>query len=340
LVSPPAEHGLALGHTLNAVRLEITPSLGTTVELKTTLSSQSLQTNVSVSLSETSLVRTGLHVSLGTFVLSQPLLTLNTDVTAGSDAPASGGVGAGVGGQTPVGIVGSVGNGNSGGVVIGINPTPAPVLQLSTVPGQPAVKVALPFVSSPVVLAQATNPNAATAVAITATENASANLVGRAQPAFLLQPVSTGAASSMIPAVLGQPDVTSQAPSGGRLPRPDVDFAEGGADEPEQLNEPDFELPPAPQGRDRPDPDAALFELGLAGASPEAGFVPGLSDDAGEDEAAPLIQAGLGGDGNLSSWLLFAVAVSGLAVARLAAPQPRRRRGQFLHLLADESSIS
>jgi len=342
LLSPSADHGLALGHSHSAARLEITPSLGTNVEVKTTLLSLSLTSNLNVSFSETSLVSTGLNASLGTSVLSQPLLTLKTDLTVGSDAPASGGVGIGigVGGQTPGGAGVTGGNGGVGVVVV-INPTPALVQQLSSASSQPAVRPTLPVVPSQAAPVQAVNANAATAEALTATDNASANLLGRAQPAFLLQPVSTGAASaSLIPAGLAPPaHVTGQAPSGGRLPKPDAGFAEGGSDEPEQLNEPDFELPPAPQRQDRPSDDEAILELGLAGALPEAGFVPGLADDGREDEAAPL-QAGLGGEGDLSSWLLFAVAVSGLAVARLAAPPPRRRRGQDLLLLADESSLS
>jgi hypothetical protein len=338
LLSPPAEHGLALGHSFQAARLESTPSPGASVELKTPLLSQSLQTNLTVTLSETSLVSTGLHVSLGTFVLSQPLLTLKTDVTVGSDAPTSGGVGVSVGvsGQTPVGTVDTGG----GGIVAVINPTPAPVQQLPSVTSQPAFHQTLPFVSSQAALVQAVNPNAATAAALTATDNASANLLGRAQPAFLLQPVSTGAASSsLIPAGLAPPEVSGQAPSGGRLAKPDAGFSEGGGDELDQLGEPDLELPPAPQRQDVPDVDAApaILELSLAGAAPAAGFVPGFSDDGGKDEAAPLLQAGLGDVSDLSSWLVFAVAVSGLAVARLAAPQPRRRRGQDLFLLADES---
>jgi hypothetical protein len=348
LLSPP-EHGLALGQPLSAVRLELSPSLGANVELKTSLLSLDLKTNLNVSVSESvseiSLGR-GLQLSITTFIISEPLLTLNTDASLVSDVRSSGGgvgVGVGAGGQTPggtgtVGVGGTVGIGGSGLV---INPTPAPVQQPASAPTQHAATPALQvFVSLPAI--QTVNTNAATAVALSVTANTSANLIGRAQPAFLSQTVPTGAADALlVQATLARTDVSRQPLSVGRLPKPDVSFAEGGADDPDRLDQPDFELPVVPPLKIAPNMgvDPALLELGLAGAAPEVAFVPGLSgDDNGEGEPAPLL-AGLGGEGNLSSWLLFALAVSGLAVARLAAPQPRRRSEQDSLVLRDESSL-
>jgi len=337
LLSSPAEHGLALGHSVahsaHASRLDSAPSIGTNVEVKTPALLVVLRVDLSLSPpSETALGGSRAGANFGASLLLEPLFTVKAEVTAGSDSSPSDGVSAGV--------TSGESGGTAGTVAVAISTSQARAQQPTPVSTVPASTPALPVVLAQAGTSQGGNPNAATAVAISAVDNSSGNLIGRAQPAFLLQTNSTGAAdASVIQTTLGRPELSGQGPAGGRLPKPDAGFAEGGAGEAERLDEPDAESVPMPQRQDNAEGGVAIPDLALAGASPEAAFAPSFERGDGE-EADPLIQAGLFGEGDLPSWLIFAVAVSGLAVAGLAAPQPRRRRGTESLLLADESSIS
>jgi hypothetical protein len=113
-------------------------------------------------------------------------------------------------------------------------------------------------------------------------------------------------------------------------PRQTLDFAVGGGDVPDDAVPEQMQQPPmaAPRGDDT-DP----AKLGLEATPPELGVNGNQADDADGEEGARLM-AGFVGEGGLPSWLVFVIAVSALAVSRLAVPLPRRRPVHLL--LADD----
>jgi len=111
------------------------------------------------------------------------------------------------------------------------------------------------------------------------------------------------------------------------------DFAPGGGDVPEDAPLEQLVQPPTVE------PQAEAVDpakLGLEAVPPELGINGNQADDnADGEEGELLVTAGFAGEGGLPSWLIFVVAVSALAVARLATPLPRRRYYDHL-LLADD----
>jgi hypothetical protein len=211
----------------------------------------------------------------------------------------------------------------------------------------PAEPAATPNSSAPQVLTGAT-PNAAATTAAAARLLLPVNLAAANQAAATSSSLSQSPATPFLflsptsPVAPGQSrEISVAVPRANVLQEADLgrpqkqtfDFAVGGGDTPEEDAREQLLIRPMvePRGNDPEFADPAM--LNLEAASPELG-VGGRADATEGEEDGALVLAGFVGEGGLPSWLIFALAVSSLALARLAVPMPRRR--YYDHLLLAE----
>jgi hypothetical protein len=231
---------------------------------------------------------------------------------------------------------------------IAVTPPSAPIIPREVIPS--LAPASDPQQAALAVAAVAPVQTASSSLAISAITNAPQQQLAFLLPISLASSLQQQQADQAVPA---RGDVVSvvQSPIGGRQQQPAATFAVGGSGD---LEEEQLELLPPPQREpdnvaDRAGEDVAEVpllqpaELAALEAVMGADFAPnnpGAGKGAAEEEAGPLLLAGLVGEGELPSWLVFAVAVSSLAVARFAATQQQRRQWREESPLSVDEIIS
>jgi len=297
------EGGIASAHTNLGAKLASSPALLPAVAVGS-------DTDLSV-LGKSGLLSAKAEVRA---TLDAPLLPqLNVNASVGAAAP--GGQGLVSGGVQVTVSTGST----SGGVEVGVGVNP-PAVQLPplSIPVAPAAPAATPAANT-----AADNRG----LVVAALGPAATNFA--TQATFLFAPGST-ADQEQLPDRLEEVTVPlpPQAPAGGRLAESEDAFVVGGSEDLEAL-------PAVIAAPGEPAPDAggswewwrdAVPALEMAGASPVTDFQPGQAGEGESSEAEAPVLSALIGEGGIPTWLVFMLAVSGLAAGRLALPGRERER--------------